>query len=223
MEGKVCSKCGVWKPIEGFSKRKASKDGRVSQCKECMSEYQKQRYSEKHPKETREGMKKCTKCGVWKSLDEFHKKKDGKHGRQSQCKECINKPPKETREGMKKCTKCKQWRPIEEYHKKKASKDGRRSECKECAREQRRQHYQDNEEYYKELGRQHYHKNKEHHKEYDKQRYQNNKEQILEQKKQKYENSKQDNLQYISSIVEQINPVMKDLPVYGYIYINLKT
>jgi len=33
---KVCTKCGCTKPVEGFSKSKNSKDGRVSWCKECV-------------------------------------------------------------------------------------------------------------------------------------------------------------------------------------------
>ena len=44
MEGKVCSKCGVWKPLEEYHKRKTSKDGRRSECKECQKEYRKQHY-----------------------------------------------------------------------------------------------------------------------------------------------------------------------------------
>ena len=62
MEGKVCTKCGVWKPLEEYYKRKTSKDGRESRCKGCRNEDEKQRWSKKHPKkikEVREGMKKC--------------------------------------------------------------------------------------------------------------------------------------------------------------------
>jgi hypothetical protein len=32
--------------------------------------------------------KQCTKCGVFKSLDSFHKSKQGKYGRYSVCKDC---------------------------------------------------------------------------------------------------------------------------------------
>ena len=35
-------------------------------------------------------MRTCTKCGVTKPLDEFHKSKTGKDGVQSRCKECRN-------------------------------------------------------------------------------------------------------------------------------------
>lgn len=178
--------------------------------------------------------KVCTKCGIWKPLEEYHKHKGFKDGRNSKCKDCKNKPPKETREGMKKCTKCNQWKPLEEYHKQKTGKDGRRSKCKECAKEQSKQHYQNNKEHCKEYNKQHYQNNKDHIKEYyqnnkeqKKQYYQNNKEHIKERDKQHYQNNKQTNLQYISSIVEQISPVFKqlNLPVYGYVYMfeNIKT
>ena len=34
-------------------------------------------------------MKKCPKCGIVKSLDEFHKSKDKKDGLKSHCKKCV--------------------------------------------------------------------------------------------------------------------------------------
>ena len=94
--------------------------------------------------------KVCSKCGVWKPLEEYHKNKNYKDGRQSKCKECRNKPPKETREGMKKCTKCKQWKPLEEYYKHKGGKDGRKSQCKKCKKEYKKQYYKNHAEHIKE-------------------------------------------------------------------------
>jgi len=35
--------------------------------------------------------KKCTRCGILKTLTNFEKKKDGKYGRRSICKECKKK------------------------------------------------------------------------------------------------------------------------------------
>lgn len=35
-------------------------------------------------------MKTCTKCGVEKSLDDFHRRKTAKDGRSSHCRECRN-------------------------------------------------------------------------------------------------------------------------------------
>jgi hypothetical protein len=139
------------------------------------------------------------------------------------------------------CTKCKQWKPLEEFNKRKVSKDGRRSECRECQKEYKKQwrgnnpeydkeYYKDNAEHIKEREKQYRKDNAEHIKEYRKdnaeyfkQWRQDNAEHRKGYGKQWRLNNKENNLQYISSIVEQINPVMKELPVYGYIYINLKT
>jgi len=43
---KQCSKCKKWKEFDCFGKRKASKDGYVFQCKECIKEYYKLNKSE---------------------------------------------------------------------------------------------------------------------------------------------------------------------------------
>lgn len=43
---KVCTKCGKLKSIEEFSFKNKAKGIRRSQCKECISEYDKKRYSE---------------------------------------------------------------------------------------------------------------------------------------------------------------------------------
>ena len=44
MSTKKCTKCGIEKPLAEFSKRSASKDGHVTQCKSCVREYSKQYY-----------------------------------------------------------------------------------------------------------------------------------------------------------------------------------
>ena len=38
-QGKVCTKCGVWKSLDEFCKDKSKKDGRRSDCKECQKGY----------------------------------------------------------------------------------------------------------------------------------------------------------------------------------------
>ena len=223
MEGKVCSKCKQWKPLEEYHKKKTSKDGRVSQCKEC-----KNKTSRRTRVVIKEGMKKCTQCGVWKPLEEYYKDKTKKDGRQTKCKECVKEQRRQHYQNNKE--------QILEQHKQHYQNNKEQileqhkqhyQNNKEYYKEQHKQHYQNNKEYYKEQGRQHYQNNKEHRKEQMKQYRQDNAEYIKEQKKQYRENNKQNNLQYISSIVEQINPVFKqlNLPVYGYVYMfeNIKT
>jgi len=39
MSTKICKKCQIEKPIERFSKKTASKDGYLNQCKDCLNEY----------------------------------------------------------------------------------------------------------------------------------------------------------------------------------------
>lgn len=36
-------------------------------------------------------MKKCSKCGIWKSREEFHKRNDRPNGLQPKCKECARR------------------------------------------------------------------------------------------------------------------------------------
>lgn len=38
--------------------------------------------------------KACTKCGFVKSLDDFHRNADGRHGRKAYCKTCVLSDPK---------------------------------------------------------------------------------------------------------------------------------
>ena len=48
MDTKVCTgKCGLKKSIDKFSKDNSKQDGIYNQCKDCVSEYCKQRYLEK--------------------------------------------------------------------------------------------------------------------------------------------------------------------------------
>jgi hypothetical protein len=161
--------------------------------------------------------KVCSKCKQWKPLEEYHKKKTSKDGRRSHCKECTNKtsirkPRVEIKEGMKKCIQCGAWKPLDEFNKDKKHKDGRRSECKECTKK-----------YIKRCSEVYKEKRKEYQKQYRKVHV----EYFKEYHKQYYKDNIENNLQYISSIVEPIRPILKELslPVYGYIYKfeNIKT
>lgn len=43
---KLCSNCGVVKPLDEFHRRKSSRDGHVSHCKVCVKAYQQGYYRE---------------------------------------------------------------------------------------------------------------------------------------------------------------------------------
>lgn len=97
-ETKVCSKCGVEKPLVEFGKRKTSKDGRRGECKECNNAYHKYRSEngdiiqqlkiDKIKDAENAKTKICSKCGIEKELVEFQKEKNGKYGVRGDCKEC---------------------------------------------------------------------------------------------------------------------------------------
>lgn len=88
METKVCSKCGVEKPLSDFYKQANGKYGRHSWCKECYREHQ-NNSSISYPPKT-EGAKVCTRCGVEYPIAFFNKSKRSKDGRSSYCKDCTH-------------------------------------------------------------------------------------------------------------------------------------
>ena len=80
--------------------------------------------------------KLCNKCNIEKSLESFHKKKTGKYGVRSICKECRNHPrPLEETPTYKLCNKCNIEKPLENFHKRKTGKYGLASYCKSCTAE----------------------------------------------------------------------------------------
>ena len=64
METKICTKCGIEKPITEFNWRNKAKGTHRSECKICHCNYMKQIYKEK--RQTIDDIKqsfKCAKCG----------------------------------------------------------------------------------------------------------------------------------------------------------------
>ena len=95
--------------------------------------------------------KYCGKCGKTKPLDEFHRAKKGKLGRQAHCKECVSAYAAEWRKrndvkGKQRrrqdnpevseitCTKCHKTKPLDDFYKSLHGSHGRESRCKECRR-----------------------------------------------------------------------------------------
>ena len=93
-------------------------------------------------------MKTCTKCGVEKSLDDFHNSKSSSTGKVSQCKECV-------------CERSRKWNA---ENKERKSETGRkwREKNLEKDRASSAQWRKDNPERFKEGKRKAYEKNKEH-------------------------------------------------------------
>ena len=96
---KICTKCGVEKPLSEFYKKAGKKYGVDYRCKECFLAFYKGK--RKKAREKREKLEKeiekeillkkkkiCTKCGAEKSFTEFFKNMNKKFGIDSWCKEC---------------------------------------------------------------------------------------------------------------------------------------
>ena len=109
---KVCTKCGVLKPIRDFS----LKDGRwrSNKCKDCVNAEDRE-WRANHPEETAIRRKRAYK--VWR---EKHPK-------------LPPLPPLNSPEGRL-CRSCNTRKPAEEFGLNKSSKDGRAWRCKDCAR-----------------------------------------------------------------------------------------
>ena len=190
--------------------------------------------------------KVCTKCGKWKTLEEYYKNKASKDGKQSACKKCQKECQKQYRENNKEYTKeygkqwrennpkySKQWRENNKEHTKEYGKQWRESNP-----EYRKQHYQNNKEYEKKQHKQWCEQNKEYRKEKNKQWRGNNKEYIKEKSKEYRENNKEhirqyreeiknDNIVQLTEMLKQVNPIFEDLNIkaYGSVYkiTNIKT
>ena len=173
-EGKVCTKCGIWKVLEEYNKSKHSKDGRKTICRKCQKEYKKQ----------------------WTKNNKEH----------------IKQYYQNNKEHFKEQNK--QWEENNKEHRKEYKKQWRENNS-----EYNKQWYKQNKEHIKQY--------RENNKEQNKQWREDNKEHLKEYGKQYRENNKQNNLQCISNVLEQINPKFKqlNLPIYGYVYMfeNIKT
>ena len=212
MEGKVCTKCKQWKLLEEFNKNKHHKDGRQYECRECTKKYNKQ-WRENNIDHVKEYKKQ------WNKNNPECQKKYNKQWRENnpeydkQYKEVNKEKIKEYFKGYG-----KQYRKDNAEHIKEICKQYRQDNA-EYNKQYYKQYYKDNVEYFKQYRQD----NAEHIKQY----YKDNAEHLKEYYKQWYDDIKENNLQHISSIVEQINPIFAELnlPIYGYIYKfeNIKT
>ncbi len=90
--------------------------------------------------------KSCTTCTVSKSIDDFHRNKKGKYGRNSICKACVlNKYRKNANADadahavqtytpmmQRQCLECERELGIEEYYSNPTARDGFMKMCREC-------------------------------------------------------------------------------------------
>ena len=162
--------------------------------------------------------RRCTTCEKDKKIDEFNfqDKKKGTH--HSECKECEKRYREANKEHYKEYHK--HWHEQNKERIKERAKKYRENNADKI-KERDRKYRENNVDKIKEGQRRWYENNIDKMKEYR----ENNVGKIKERDRKYRENNKEKNLQYISSMLEQIDPVLKTLPIYGCIYKieNIKT
>ena len=94
---KICSKCGVEKPISAFYKNKSRKQGVHSACIDCYKLKNRQKPFGRFWKTVDrkllhdQGLQRCNKCGEIKSLFKFNADSSEKTGLRRICTNCISK------------------------------------------------------------------------------------------------------------------------------------
>lgn len=89
---KRCTACGQVKLLDCFNHTKNTRDGRVQKCKPCRATLRlNPTFAHRRMIELAEsGLKRCSKCGEIKPLDDFFAQKTARHGRKSHCKLCSH-------------------------------------------------------------------------------------------------------------------------------------
>jgi len=106
---KKCFRCKKVKLLSEYNKDRTHKDGLVSYCKICASEYKKIHREKKLPVEKREfkekelerrknNIKTCSKCRKGKPFDEFYESDKTKIKLNSACKICLKEYRKNNRQ-----------------------------------------------------------------------------------------------------------------------------
>lgn len=88
---KTCIRCGLEKPLKEFHKKKNTKDGYYSQCKECRRIPGYQEKIDEQKELLLLGKKRCSKCEIVKLLKDFHTDKRRPDGKKVTCKECYSR------------------------------------------------------------------------------------------------------------------------------------
>lgn len=188
---KQCTGCREIKPVTEFGRQKKS-DGYRERCKECRK-IEKREYC----KNNREKIREADKLYRETHKEEISAK--AKRYRENN-KDKIKERSKRYRENNK--DKIRQYR---ENNKEKLQKYDF-------------EYYRNNIEKKKEYDKRYVLINKEKRSKYYKEYYQNNKERRKECTKEWRRSVKGENIQNIKRIIEEINPILKGLPIYGYIY-----
>jgi len=101
---KQCSKCKKRKDKSEFGKNRTRADGLRIWCRECESEYARERYEKKRGSVKKYNnykdlhrvaggvkQKRCGRCKKWKAENQYYQHSRHKDGLAVWCKECANK------------------------------------------------------------------------------------------------------------------------------------
>ena len=142
---KICSKCAVKKPLDGFKKRAAGKHGRTGVCKECLNAYQRKKIAGDRDKyndyQNAWNAKNRDKINIQKraryAADPDGAKKQREH-RAKKKQEHLKANPPPPIPTHKECKICGIDKELNEYCKGHA-RDGHDTRCKSCMKGCQRQ------------------------------------------------------------------------------------
>lgn len=107
-----------------------------------------------------ENGRECSRCGVFKSWDDFTKNKRGTRGYQSWCRDCFRECAGRQKkkeylitDSGRECSECEQFKPWSEFHKRRDLSTGHASHCKSCRKERTRRDTENGSIRNRELGR----------------------------------------------------------------------
>ena len=93
-EGRQCTSCLKYKPWDEFYPQKAGANHRSAQCKECKNAKSKAETARKSASRVTSRIddtgRECTKCGTYKTWDQYGNSKHTSNGKLSTCKVCKN-------------------------------------------------------------------------------------------------------------------------------------
>jgi len=95
---KECTSCRKVLPRDSFHNRKASPDGKVPRCKDCVAQYKREHRKNNPDKYQRKSLRyydlpqdkrNCRLCGEIKHVDDFYKDNSRPRGYSYECKPCL--------------------------------------------------------------------------------------------------------------------------------------
>ena len=92
MVTKRCYRCGETKPAAEFYHNTGHRDGLSAACRPCTKAEAHERWRRTHPEPSPYVIpteKTCSICGITKPLDQFHRHKQSRDGKKSDCAACC--------------------------------------------------------------------------------------------------------------------------------------